>query len=426
MTMSVPPNDFSTWRELSADPAAAAREVHRRAATCLSPAQQRAVIAWLPEEKALASAFAASAASGGPLRGVPYFVKDLFDLAGVPTFAGSTFLPEVRPTRSADGALVQALHRTGAIAAGKTHMHEFAYGITGENPNYGDCERPGFPERTTGGSSSGSVAAVAAGIVPFSLGSDTGGSVRVPAAFCGLFGFRLTPGHPWIADAFPLSTHFDTAGWFTTTAEDLLAVNSALLGLGTSQRALNGCYLECGELDADVAEACRRAADKLCAPADAATRAGLLHAFTGSTESYAVQTSLDAAAAHAGWLDSHRSRYTPMVWDRIDLGRHRSDEECTRAAIKRTVVRSTWASYFLTFDYLVMPAAPCPALTKAQCDQVHRQRLLVLTAPASLGGLPVLTLPVALPSGLTVGLQVIVNNPQSPVIPWALERWRNA
>lgn len=424
MKMSFPPNDFSVWRELAADPATAAREVHRRAATCLSPGQRRAVIAWLPEEKALAAAFAASAASRGPLRGLPYFIKDLFDLARVPTFAGSTFLPEVRPTRTEDGALVQALHRTGAVAAGKTQMHEFAYGITGENPNYGDCEHPRFPGRTTGGSSSGSVAAVAAGIVPLALGSDTGGSVRVPAAFCGLFGFRLTPGHPWIADAFPLSTHFDTAGWFTTTAEDLLAVNSALLGLGTSQRALNGCYLECGELDADVAAACRRAAEKLCAPADAATRAGLLHGFAGATESYAVQTSLDAAAAHAGWLDSHRSRYTPMVWDRIDLGRRRSDEERTQAAIKRTAVRTLWASYFLTFDYLVMPATPCPALTKAQCDQTHRQRLLALTTPASLGGLPVLTLPVPLESGLTTGLQVIINHPQSPVISWALERWR--
>lgn len=424
MTKNLPPNDFSAWRAFAADPAAAAREVHRRAATCLSSVQRRAVIAWLPEEEVLAAAFAEGAASRGPLRGVPYFIKDLFDLAHVPTFAGSTFLPEVRPARSADCALVQALHRTGAVAAGKTQMHEFAYGITGENPNYGDCEHPQFPDRTTGGSSSGSVAAVAAGIVPFSLGSDTGGSVRVPAAFCGLFGFRLTPRHPWIADAFPLSTHFDTPGWFTTTADDLLAVNGALLGLGTSQRALNGCYLECGELDPDVAAACRKAAEKLCAPADAATRSGLLHAFAGATDSYAVQTSLDAADAHAAWLDSHRARYTPKVWERIDLGRRRTDEERSQAAIKRTAVRAIWASYFLTFDYLVMPAVPCPALTKAQCDQVHRQRLLELTAPASLGGLPVLTLPVPLESGLTAGLQVIVNNPQSPVISYALERWR--
>ena len=424
MSMRAPPNDFSAWREFAADQDVAAREVHRRVATCLSPSQRRAVVAWLPEEKALAGTFVASTAAGGPLRGIPYFIKDLFDVARVPTFAGSTFLPEVRPTRSADGALIQALQRTGAVAAGKTQMHEFAYGITGENPNYGDCEHPQFPGRTTGGSSSGSVAAVAGGIVPFALGSDTGGSVRVPAAFCGLFGFRQTPGHPWIADAFPLSTHFDTAGWFTTTAEDLLAVNAALLGLGTIQRALNGCYLECGELDPEVAAACRRAAQKLCSPADSATRAALLHGFAGSTESYAVQTSLDAAAAHAGWLDSHRGRYSPMVWDRIDLGRCRSDEERTQAAIKRLAVRALWASYFLTFDYLVMPATPCPALTKAQCDQVHRQRLLELTTPASLGGLPVLTLPVALESGLTAGLQVIVNHPQSPVISYALERWR--
>ena len=416
------PNSFAEWRQMAGDPSGAARELRRRVATRLSPAQQRAVVAWLPAEETLAADFATSDARA-PLHGVPYFIKDLFDLAGVPTLAGSTFLPEVRPGKGADCHLVQALQRTGAVCAGKTHLHEFAYGITGENPNYGDCEHPRFPGRTTGGSSSGSVAAVAAGIVPFAIGSDTGGSVRVPAAFCGLFGFRMTPKHAWIADAFPLAPSFDTAGWFTARADDLAAANSALLGLGSSQRELHGCYLELGELDADVAAACRIAAGKLCAPADEATRGALAQAFAGSTRSYTVQTALEAAAAHAGWLDSHRARYSPTVWERIDRGRHLTDEERASAAITRTAVRAIWASYFLTFDYLVMPAAPCPALTKAECNQANRVRLLDLTTPASLGGLPVLTLPVALSTGMSTGLQVIVNHLQSPVISWSLQQW---
>src|SRR5688500_4691761 len=176
---------FREWQELT--PSAAARELHRRVAALLPPVQQRAVIAHLFTEDELATRFAAAPA-GSPLARVPFLVKDLFDVGGLPTFAGSTFLPEVRPTRAHDGAFVHAFANAGGVIAGKTHMHEFAYGITGENPNYGDCEHPHFPGRTTGGSSSGSAAAVAAGIVPLALGSDTGGSVRVPAAFCGLFG----------------------------------------------------------------------------------------------------------------------------------------------------------------------------------------------------------------------------------------------
>ncbi|HWA10859.1 MAG TPA: amidase [Opitutaceae bacterium] len=420
--MAEPPNTFSFWQDLARDPVAAARELRRRVTTQLAPAQQRAAVAWLPAEEKLAAAFAAAPA-GAPLRGVPYFLKDLFDLAGVPTFAGSTFLPEVRPVRG-DAMIVQALRRAGAVAAGKTQLHEFAYGITGENPNYGDCDHPRFPGRTTGGSSSGAVAAVAAGIVPLSIGSDTGGSVRVPAAFCGLFGFRMTPHHPWIDDAFPLAPSFDTAGWFTGNAGDLLAANAALLGLGTSRRELRGCYVELGRLDPDVAAACREAAGRLCAPADTATREGLTQAFAGATDSYTVQTGIEASQAHAAWLDSHRGRYSPTVWERLDRGRQWSEADRGRAAVVRQRVRATWSSYFLTFDYLVLPAVPCPALTKAECNQANRVRLLELTTPASLGGLPVLTVPVALPSGLSAGLQVVVNHLQSPVIPWALDRYQ--
>src|SRR5690606_29674308 len=150
--------------------------------------------------------------------------------------------------------------------AGKTHLHEFAYGITGANPHYGDCEHPLFPGRTTGGSSSGSAAAVAAGIVPLAIGTDTGGSIRVPAAFCGLFGFRLAPGDTFIADAFPLARRFDTAGWFTANPEDMRLALSALVGLRSSERTPSGCYLELPGLDPDVALACREAAARFASP----------------------------------------------------------------------------------------------------------------------------------------------------------------
>src|SRR3954464_13523162 len=196
---------FREWQALT--PEKAAREVHERVKKRLPKPQQRAAIALLLSRDELTARFKA-APRGTPLGGVPFFAKDLFDFAGGPTRAGSTFLESVRPTPKHDGAFARTLRAAGAVFVGKTHLHEFASGVTGENPHYGDVEHPRFPGRTTGGSSSGSAAAVAAGIVPFATASDTGGSVRLPAAFCGIFGYRGVPHDPWIADAFPLSPSF--------------------------------------------------------------------------------------------------------------------------------------------------------------------------------------------------------------------------
>ncbi|MCX6956510.1 MAG: amidase [Verrucomicrobia bacterium] len=414
--------NFADWQQLP--PVEAAREFHRRATTLLSPAQQRAVLALvLPEEK-LAESFAASARTRLPLAGVPYLAKDLFDAAGLPTFAGSTFLPEVRPTPPKGGAFVRALGDAGAVLAGKTHLHEFAYGITGENPHYGDCEHPRFPGRTTGGSSSGSAAAVAAGIVPLALASDTGGSVRVPGAWCGLFGFRLTPRDPWISDAFPLSPSFDTAGWFTANAPDMRLAISALIGLRSLQRPLRGCYLEMPGLDPEVADACRRAAVRLAPPADAATRNDLLHGFAPALDAYHPTVALEAWEAHQGWAERYRARYDPIVWQRLTRAQSLTAAQIDHAQFITTALRILWTKFFLTYDFLVLPATPCAALTKPECNLENRTRVLALTAPASVGGLPVLTIPVPLPSGLTTGLQIIVNHPQSPVVNWALETWK--
>lgn len=411
---------FRDWQQL--EPEAAARELHTRVRTQLPPAQQRAVIARLTPEPELAARFHAARAGPGTLAGVPYFAKDLYDAAGQPTFAGSTFLPEVRGITKEDGAFVGALNAAGAALAGKTHMHEFAYGITGENPHYGDCEHPRFPGRTTGGSSSGSAAAVAAGIVPLALGSDTGGSVRVPAAFCGLFGFRLRPGEAWISDAFPLSPTFDTAGWFTATGEDMQTAVNALVGLRTAEREPRGCYLELPGLDSNVAEACAQAAARFAPVADPMVAQELTHGFAPGLDAYHTTVALEAWEAHKTWVERYRDRYDPLVWQRLNRAHALTREQIEFATTTRTAIRRLWASYFQTYDFLVLPASPTPALTKAECTLENRNRVLSLTAPASQGGLPVLTIPVPLPGGLSTGLQIIVNDAQSPVIRWALGR----
>lgn len=409
---------FADWQQLS--PSEAARRVHA-AARALSPAQQRAVLAWLQPEAELAAELAA-APRGAGLPGIPFFAKDIFDAGGIDTRAGSTFLPEVRPRPAADGAFVAAMRAAGAALAGKTHMHEFAYGITGENPNFGDCEHPRFPGRTTGGSSSGSAAVVAAGIAPLALGSDTGGSVRVPAAFCGLFGFRLSPGEAWIRDAFPLAPSFDTAGWFTASARDMLSTIDALLGATPITREPRGCYLELPGLAPGVAEACGRAAAAFAPPADDLTKDALLRGFAPALETYHTIVAFEAWEAHRAWAGRYRERYDPVVWQRLNRVHSLTAAQRDTALENAAAIRAGWKSFFATHDFLVLPASPLPALTKAECNLENRSRVIALTAPASVGGLPVLTVPVALPSGLTTGLQIVVNDPRSPAVRWALER----
>lgn len=417
---------FADWTELARqDPGLAAQTLLDRIAE-LDPQQRRAVVAWQMPRPALEATFARQAARRGPLSGVPFLAKDLFPVRGVPMNAGGRFLPQVKAPPHRDSALIEALDEAGAVLAGTSHLHEFAYGLTGENPHWGDVEHPKARGRTSGGSSSGSAAAVAAGIVPFALGTDTGGSIRVPAAFCGLYGLRLTPHHPWISDAFALAPSFDTAGWFTQSASDLKTMLSALLGTGSSGRKLNGIYLGLAgwqEAETEVTSVLAAAAEKVAPPADRLAASELIHAFAGTTQAYAVLQSLEAWKQHAPWLDAQRDHYSPEVWQRIDRGRKWSSEDVEQARTKLAAIHLLWTKFFLTYDFLVLPSTPFGALTKSECTLEYRNRLLALTTPASLGGLPVLSIPVALPSGLTSGLQIVVNSSVSPVLPWALDQF---
>lgn len=409
---------FADWQVLG--PEAAAREVRRRIDERLDPVQRRAVFAAVPDETTLAAAFAA-APPGTPLRGVPYALKDMFDVTGLATFAGSSFLPEVRPAPPVESHVIRALRDAGAVFAGKTHLFEFAWGLTGQNAHYGDCERPGSPGRTTGGSSSGSAAAVAADIVPLAIGTDTGGSIRVPAAYCGLFGFRGIPRDPLIADGVPLAPSFDTIGWFTRTAADMRAAVGALVGLEPASATPRGCYLEMPGLDPEVAAACLTGSAAFGPPADSMTRGELLARFAPAAEVYGVLAGTETWKIHRKWADRYRARYGPLVRDRLDRARAISLAQVAAVEPSQAVLKRAWADFFQAHDFLVMAAAPFPAPTRDEFTPANRLAILGLTGPASLGGYPVLTIPVRLPSGLTTALQIIVSHLRSPVISWALE-----
>jgi len=446
------PLTFAAWQSLA--PAAAAREVHARIAALPAPLRN-AALAWLKPERELAAELAAGGSGSRPtsagrpldrlgvlspsngepslpaLQSIPYLLKDLFDLAGVPTRAGSTFLDKVRPTPLHDCRIASELTRLGAVCAGKTHLVEFASGLTGENPHYGDCPHPRRPDRLSGGSSSGSAALVAAGVAPLAIGTDTGGSVRVPAAWCGLYGFRLTPGDNLIHDAVPLAPTMDTAGWFTANAGDMLAawraiVCSSRLTTGATSNQPRGCYLNARKLVpgmvAEVATACDYAAASVAAQADPVTEAGLLLSWHHAVDSYVTIGMSEAYAGHRSWLAPYREHYDPVIWRRFTDAGHFAADEIARARQHLADVRSVWRDFFRAYDFLVLPAVPCAAPTKAEATPELRRHILTLTAPASLGGLPVLSLPVPLPSGLTAGLQVVLPTVDSPVVPWLLNR----
>jgi amidase/aspartyl-tRNA(Asn)/glutamyl-tRNA(Gln) amidotransferase subunit A len=201
------------------------------------------------------------------------------------------------------------------------------------------------------------------------------------------------------------------------------AMLAALAGPREPARHPRGCYLAWPEAAPDVAIACRAAAEPLAPPADDATREALLAGFQSGAEIYATLSAAEAWEVHAGWADRFRDRYDPVVWARLHRALRITAEARARARLGLAAMRRVWAQFFQTFDFLVLPATPFAALTKADCTPENRHRLLALAAPASLGGLPVLTVPVALPSGLTAGLQIIVPRPQSPAVDWVLDRF---
>ncbi len=451
--------------------AEAAHTVQKRLASL--PANLRtAALAWLRPEADLAASLGGPVSRRAaddqeivppqnqlhPLRGLPYLLKDLFDLAGVSTRAGSTFLHLARGTPTHDSAIALRLAELGAACAGKTHLVEFAAGLFGDNTHYGDCPHPYFPDRVSGGSSSGSASLVAAGVVPFAIGTDTVGSVRVPAAFCGVYGFRLSPLDEFIRDAVPLSPSMDSAGWFTAHAADMLtmwqcltadraspsAVAKAMAdmldepgrpGVGTARPEDSpyptrpeprGCYLPASALgisfDPDTAAAGNRAAATMAQPADRATTGALLNSWQNATEAYTVTALSEAHQVHREWLAPYHEHYTPSIWQRFTDGGRYLPEQLRQAQATIATVRAAFRQYFASHDYLILPATPFPALRKSDCTPEARKQLLTLTAPASLGGLPVLTIPVPLPSGLTAGLQIILPTAASAAVPWLLRQ----
>jgi amidase/aspartyl-tRNA(Asn)/glutamyl-tRNA(Gln) amidotransferase subunit A len=407
------PLTVAEWREASAVDAASAARAWWRRSQLLDAGLARSVLAYLPGIEELEKRFAAAAEAGGELAGVPYLAKDLFDVAGWPTTASSTFLSRERGLPGEDARIVSDLERGGAVVVGKTHLNEFAYGLSGENAHFGDCPHPECASLLSGGSSSGSAWAVGAGLVPFALGTDTGGSIRVPASFCGLFGLRLWPEHPWSrGGAFPLAPSFDTAGLLTRTAIDLGTLLPLLAvvcegGLAKSRRP--GLWLgdPTGKIAESLVEAMKRVAERFDAKLDPELAAQFAVEVAPSREAFNVLQSSEALEIHEPWIDVFAESYDPSTRAKIVRAREWTSDQRDQAASTREQVSAAFAELFQRYDFLLLPAVPCPAVSKSELTADFRESLLGLTTPVSLAGLPTLTIPLFLDPIRTVGIQAV-------------------
>ena len=375
-------------------------------------ATQRAALTALPPIPALQQRFLdAWDQRDQPLGGVPFLAKDLFATAGDRTGAGSVFLRRQLGPANRDASLVSHLREQGTVLCGKTQLNEFAFGMSGENPHFGDCPHPRRADLLSGGSSSGSAWAVGSGLVPFALGTDTSGSIRVPAAFCGLHGVRLQPGLLEPEELFPLAPTFDTPGWLAHSWEDLCAVGAAVLGAvenSSSHDFPRRLWLAEPEwLTPEVSSATSRFATDCGFATDPVAAKEFFAAIQGIENSYAVLSASEAAQIHGLWLSRYQEEYDPVVWQRLEKGRLRTAEEISSARQHRERIALCFENLFNRFDVIALPVTPCPAQPKGGHNESLRRALLHLNTPASMASLPAITLPVPLPSGLTTGIQLV-------------------
>lgn len=351
----------------------------------------------------------------GPLAGVPYGVKDLFDVAGFATAAGSAIHADAPPAK-ADADAVLRLKQAGAVLVATLNMDEFAYGFATINARHGTTRNPHDPARLAGGSSGGSAAAVAGGLLAFSLGSDTNGSVRVPASLTGLYGLRPGHGDLPMGGTFPFAESFDDIGPFTCDAADMAAL----------WQILSGHSAAADSADADRAPLrIGRLGGRFCENADPASLAAIdaiapdapvvaLPDIARARSAAFLITAFEGGKLHRESLASRAMEFDPQVRDRLLAGALLPDALYERAQAFRATYKAALAPIIAPFDVLLAPASPCtaPLISDPRIEidgelRPARAELGIHAQPISFTGLPSLAVPLLRPGQLPLGLQLI-------------------
>jgi 1-carboxybiuret hydrolase len=364
-----------------------------------------------------------------PLAGVPFAVKNLFDIAGLATRAGSAINRERAPA-SRDAALIERLEAAGAILIGALNMGEYAYDFTGENVHDGASRNPHDVSRMTGGSSGGSAGAVAGRLVPLALASDTNGSIRVPASFCGLFGLKPTYGRLTRARTFPFVASLDHLGPLARSTEDLALAYDAMQGPDTDDPAcaerraepvasliargteglriaVAGSYFRAGA-SGEAFAALERAAAALHVNRDI----DIPEAARARAAAYVI-TASEGGALHLDRLRTRARDFDPAVRDRLIAGAMLPSALVQKAQVFRRWYRARVLELFTEVDAILAPATPCTAPAIGQKTFVLdgrelpvRANLGLYTQPISFVGLPVAAVPIPL-TPLPIGVQII-------------------
>ncbi len=330
----------------------------------------------------------------GALYGLPVALKDCFDLEGFVTTSGSRFYAHHNPPESTDSWVAARLKAAGAVITGKTHLHQLAYGITGENRDYGDCVQPDDASALTGGSSSGSAAAIQEGSALAAIGTDTGGSVRAPAALCGLAGYRASLGAGDWSGGAHLAPSFDTIGWLCRDLRDLPILAQALFGFpaaAASARPPRVGFLR-GELieDCDISVLAERDVwEERIREIDADIGNFDPGFWQEAYEVYAPIQAHEASKLHVGFYDE----FEPAIAERLRGGAAMTGSEIGGFRARHDVFLKHTSELFTRFDFLLMPAVPVPGLVAGADHSATRPRILRYTTPASLAGLPAVILP---------------------------------
>ena len=362
------------------------------------------------------------------LAGIPIAIKDLYQTAGVLTSAGTTFFHDFIPTQ--DAVTVERLKAAGALITGKTNTHEVALGVTGVNPHYGAVRNPWDRERITGGSSSGSAAAVSAGMSLGAMGSDTGGSIRIPASLCGVVGLKPTYGRISLRGILPLSWNLDHAGPLTKTVRDAGLMLQVLAGYDEHYPASKNAplddyvsHIDAGvegwrvavvtgeyvwETEPDVLEAIREAA-QVFTSLGARVLPVEMNFLREAALANSLMTQADGAAFHRDRLREHPLGFGEDVRLRLQTGAGVTSSDYALARRTQTETRRRMEFFFQDFDVLLLPSTPITAPFIEGNDALEQARRLTrFTAPFNLTGLPAISIPCGLcGNGMPVGLQIV-------------------
>jgi len=353
-------------------------------------------------------------ASGGPLAGLAFAAKDIYDVAGAKTGFGCPDWLRTHEPAARTAPAVQRLLDAGARLVGKTHTEEMAWSLTGENAHYGTPVNVAAPGRVPGGSSSGSAAAVAAGLVDFALGSDTGGSVRLPASYCGILGIRPTHGRIPLEAVCPLAPSLDTCGWFARDAGVFERVGRVLLADDAPARkpgrlllARDAFALADPGAEAALQPALEKVAALLGQPEPVTVGDESLAQWT---DHFRFPQGAEAWAAHGEWITRVRPQFGSAIRGRFEWAATVKPEEVTRARDRREEIARRMDDLLRDGAVLALPSAPGPALPRNSPPEVVdglRARALPMLCIAGLARLPQVSLPLATFDGCPLGLSLI-------------------